>query len=524
MIEERAEPLSFLENRLYANSMTPIHPHDYIQSYEAGVEALKTQPLDRKLQHGVVLALARAGALDFAMSEYDRFGMAAVRDNEDIMALSGRLSKDLYLRASGKTALKHAQDAACKYEAAFQNTLGYYSGINSATMALMADMPAERVSARIEAIEALLPISRDVTSTDHYFVEATRAECSLLRGERAKAVTAFHAAIDFDPLNYAAHATTLKQFIMISAKRGEGLDWLSDFKPPRPLHYAGHIRLQKTVAEQLALKISISDALQQEDVGFGFGALAAGGDILFAESLLEQGAELHVILPCDKEVFLRESVLPFGEDWGPRFEDCLAHASSLRILTEHTNWPDKYLNRLGGLSAMGHAILQGRSLIAAPLQMLILNDTLTPSYTTTHAEDWAGSGHAQFRIADGSHHVLKTSPLADYRNVPCAIKQSGDKKAELYQDITLALTRAFERQVEQNGVQIALHVQIESENTDAILDQILEGGAPQCLLASETFASVLAVKGSDKYKMTYAGRVAIDTTNPIRCYTLQEGQ
>jgi len=142
--------------------MTIIHPHNYIQNYEAGVAALKDSPHDRQLQHKIVLALARAGALDFALSEYERFGLSAIRDNEDIMALNGRLSKDLYLRSSGQEAQKHAAAAARKYELAFQNTLGYYSGVNSATMALMADLPEERVMARIEAIEALLPVSLEM--------------------------------------------------------------------------------------------------------------------------------------------------------------------------------------------------------------------------------------------------------------------------------------------------------------------------------------------------------------------------
>jgi len=207
--------------------MTPIHPHDYIQNYEAGVAALKDRPNDRQLQHQIVLALARAGALTFAISEYDRFGLSAVTDDEDIMALNGRLSKDLYLRSSGQV----------------------------------------------------------------------------------------HAAIDFDPLNYAAHASTLKQFMMIATKRGDDLGWLSEFRPPRPLHYAGHIRLNLTESEEADMRITISDALQQKDVGFGFGALAAGGDILFAEALLEQGAELHLVLPCEPDLFKRESVMPFGEEW-----------------------------------------------------------------------------------------------------------------------------------------------------------------------------------------------------------------
>ncbi len=501
--------------------MTPIHPHDYIQSYEAGCTALTARPLDRILQHQVVLALARAGALDFALSEYDRFGLAAVRDHEDIMALNGRLSKDLYLRSSGQEAQKHAKDAARKYETAFQNTLGYYSGINSATMALMADLPEERVTARIEAIEALLPVSREVTPTDHYFVEATRAECFLLRGERAKAVAALHAAIDFDPLNYAAHASTLKQFMMIATKRGESLDWLSDFRPPRPLHYAGHIRLNQTDVEDEEMRISISDALQQEDVGFGFGALAAGGDILFAESLLEQGAELHVVLPCAKDVFKRESVTPFGDAWGERFEDCLAQASSLRIVTQDTNWPDMDMNRVSGLSAMGKAILKGQSLSVAPLQMLILKETDAPSYTATHAQDWAGTAHPQFRLAGGSYRPLTLPSGVSNLTLSASIKTELNGNSETHATVEGAITSALAIKGKQESAQIALHLNIEGEATNDILDQLLDGGSPQSLLASEAFATVLAALAGDKFKITYAGQIDHKSAQPIRCYTIQ---
>lgn len=501
--------------------MSPVHSHDYIQSYEAGIEALKAQPLDRDLQHKVVLALARAGALDFAMSEYNRFGLAAVQDHEDIMALNGRLSKDLSLRASGAKALQYARDAAEKYEQAFQSTLGHYSGINSATMAFMAGLPSERVSIRVEAIEALLPISPDVTPTDHYFIEATRAECFLLKGELSKAAEALQAAINYDPLNYTAHASTLKQFMMISAKQGESLEWLSDFKPPRPLHYAGHIRLNLNRSEQDAFRNSISDALQHEDVGFGFGALAAGADILFAEALLEQGAELHVVLPCAKDVFLQKSVVPFGEDWPERFEACWASAASIRILAEASTWPNEDLNRLSGLSAMGHTLLQGRTLSVAPLQMLVLNETATPSYTAIHAQDWAETGHPQFRLTDGTYCALNLDAFTIDNNIHCALKQSSQAGLAIYENITSALEAARDIWSKQEGDKIALHLEIDGENTESILDDILAGGAPQSHLASEAFASVLAVKGGDKFKITYAGHVKIDRSSPIRCYTIQ---
>ena len=502
--------------------MTLPHPHDYIQSYEAGVEALKTKPTDRDLQHKVVLSLARAGALDFAILEYERFGLGVVRDHEDIMALNGRLSKDLFLRSSGKKALDYAHDAARKYEFAFQNTLGYYSGINSATMAFMADMPADRVNARIEAIEALLPVSRGATPRDHYFTEATRAECFLLRGERAKAAEALHAAIDFDPMNYAAHATTLKQFIMICRKQEENLDWLSNFKPPRPLHYAGHIRLERTGIDQDALEISISDALQYEDVGFGYGALAAGGDILFAENLLEQGAELHVILPCSRDVFKRESVVPFGENWVERFEACMAGASSIRVLSPNATWPDRNLNRLSGLSAMGHATLKGQSLSVDPLQMLILKDIDAPSYTAVHARDWSLTGHAQFGVsASGLEQISPTPvPVID-SGVDCALKTSDGIELVLYPTVAAAVEAAMDIRAMQEKVKIALHLDLDGEDTVDVLDSILKGGSPQSLLVSESFASVLAAVSGGRHKITYAGQIKLEAAGRVRCYTVQ---
>jgi hypothetical protein len=62
-------------------------------------------------------------------------------------------------------------------------------------------------------------------------------------------------------------------------------------------------------------------------VRIGFGSLAAGADILAAEALLDLGAELQVVLPFERDEFVRVSVAPAGEDRVERFERCLAAAS-----------------------------------------------------------------------------------------------------------------------------------------------------------------------------------------------------
>jgi len=110
---------------------------------------------------------------------------------------------------------------------------------------------------------------------------------------------------------------------MILEKRGESIAWLSKFYPPTAMHYAGHINLGLSTTDQKRLKLSVADKIQQNDIGFGYGALAAGSDILIAEALLAEGGELHVILPSNQKEFLEHSVKPFGAQWVKRFKTCL---------------------------------------------------------------------------------------------------------------------------------------------------------------------------------------------------------
>ena len=97
-----------------------------LATYEAALAALQTaderQGLEHK--HKAVLALTRAGSLDFALAEYNRYGLGDIRHHEDIMGLGGRLYKDLYLSHSGEEAKEFARLSAEKYEDAYKDTGG----------------------------------------------------------------------------------------------------------------------------------------------------------------------------------------------------------------------------------------------------------------------------------------------------------------------------------------------------------------------------------------------------------------
>jgi len=447
------------------------HEQNYILNYESAVEALKTRPDDRDLQHQAVLSLARAGSLDFAIAEFKRFGLGDVNGHEDIMALDGRLSKDLYLRTADDAALEYAKDAARKYEAAFEATRGFYSGINSATMALIADMGDQVIMDRVAAVEALLPPPENLTPEDHYFVEATRAECHLLKGDRIAAVNSLQSAVDFDPLNFSAHSTTLKQFQMIAKKRSMGTDWLNTFSPPRSTHFAGRIKIDLSEPKLEQLKIDLSDTIQKNDIGFGYGSLAAGYDIVIAEALLSEGAEV---------------------------------------------------NRLTGQFAMGQAILMGHSLSVDPRQVIVLGENSDISYTSRHALDWALTGRRQIFLNSGTKKEDALA-LGKKTNFPGLVYSSILTAPQRYDSSREALEAAIDLRKDSPKAKIALHIAIPGVENDPTALTILKHGAPQSVLLSEVFASLLAFSEGDRFDITYAGLIEVGSGHPLRCYAVNNG-
>jgi hypothetical protein len=100
---------------------------------------------------------------------------------------------------------------------------------------------------------------------------------------------------------------------MIAGALGIGTEFLAPLDPPSVMHYSGHrIGYRFPEMEEARARGEIAERLRKREVGFGYGSLAAGADILFAEELLHSGAELNVTLPFDLEEFRQISVAPAG--------------------------------------------------------------------------------------------------------------------------------------------------------------------------------------------------------------------
>lgn len=365
-------------------------PQDNIAVYQMAFQALSGREGDNTpevlaLKHKAVLALARAGATERAQDEYMRFGLETIRHHEDIMALKGRLFKDRY---SVSHEIEDARASASAYEAAFQDTGGYYSGINAATMSLLAKVPTEIVKGRAQAVLTRLSGMTGDNAQDRYFIQASRAEAYYILGDRMAAQNTLQDALDYDPLNYTAHASTYRQFQLLAAAHKDTRDWFAPLRAPMAVHFAGHLFNQ--LEDEENLKIVVSDLIQKEDIGFGYGALAAGSDITFAETLLEEGGELHVVLPVPIEVFKAVSVTGEGLDskWGPRFEACLKQAASIRCVSSQMRWPDPSLNNFAARVAMGEACIKASQLSTQSAQLLLWDGVSGGSLTAQHAKDW----------------------------------------------------------------------------------------------------------------------------------------
>ena len=484
-----------------------------IHDYETALTDLKSKGSNVTAQHKAVLALARMGSLDLAISRYQQYGLDEVFDDEDVMALGGRLSKDQFLTSSGAVALRYAKESAEKYETTFQHTQGFYSGINAATMALVAKSAEDIVHSRVKAVLDLLPRTEVLTAEDYYFVEATRAEAYLLLGQIERCKAALQSAINFDPLNYIAHASTLKQFRMILTARGQRQEWLSEYSPPRPIHFAGH--LWKQDDDSVSLKTHLSNVIQKHDIGFAYGALAAGSDIVIAEALLEEGVELNIVLPCASEIFIQESVAPFGDDWAPRFERCLAQAQTLTTLPTPDKTALSAQTMLASHMAMGKAILRSHQFDVSALQMLILDPSRKSSMSLRHKVDWAQTGLEGLEIPLGEGQKLCKPRNDPYGDIAVLVAVRGSTDIQKYGSVDAAMAA-----IEDSKAQtVALHFDIPGAAQD--LRHILESDLDGTILATDVMAGYMSVMHTDMYRLNFAGIATQDVKEGVRFYTVR---
>ncbi|MBI1196670.1 MAG: hypothetical protein GC203_02270 [Phenylobacterium sp.] len=333
-----------------------------------------------------VLTLARLGDVERGLRLYDEYDLAAGGD-ADTLSLKARLLKDQAFAHGGEPDPVKLKEACDLYADIYRRTKSSYPAINAATLARIGG----RARLANELARAVIA-EADAEGHDDYYSLAAVAEAKVVLGDLEGAHAALSKAIRASDADVGARSTTVLQLQRLrdATKDVAGLDSLLDLiSPPKVAMFCGNIFLANAELEA-RLAAEMMAAIQRENVGFAYGALAAGSDILIAEQLLKAKAEVHVVLPFAEADFLRESVAPGGEEWVRRYEACKAGATEVSFASNMS-----YVGENGQFSysskvTMGMARLRARQLHGEAIQLVIVEErgekTLSGSDTTAWRE------------------------------------------------------------------------------------------------------------------------------------------
>lgn len=180
---------------------------------------------------------------------------------------------------------------------------------------------------------------------------------------------------------------------------------MTSFQPP-VLNYSGQMFVAGCANEA-----SLRARIEAQIAGLGpheaFGPLACGADILIAETVLERGGSLHVVLPFCEDDFILQSVLCGGEAWLARYEACRARCASIHFATPGQYVDDDNQFAYGSRLAMGLAALRAQALETDAVQLAVISEAAASfsqtglAGTAADIRIWNNLGHPTVTVEAG---------------------------------------------------------------------------------------------------------------------------
>lgn len=384
---------------------------EYLMAYDNAMSGLQHFPNDPQLRFHAVLALARSGAVERAAETFRLLKLDG-SDDEDIAALGARILKDRYFSSNKNRDPSIAAMSADRYESVFKITGDYYPAINAASMWLFAGQK-ERAAALARETLKICQRHKDLQGDDLYWLQATKAEALLLLQDQIGAKTQLENIANLRDKHISDLASTSIQLKRICDFLALDCKFLQLLKLPGVLHYTGHMiappdgygRFAASSEQLVAAKIN--NKLAELDIGFGYGSLACGGDILVAEALLQRGAELHLVFPFVLDEFKKISVAGGGAVWLDRFEACYKQAHSITFASEDSYLGDSMIFAYTTRIAMGLAKIRAQNLNSLPSQLAIWDGRASSGVAGTAADVSYWRQHNKL-----SSHVIEPGPPA----------------------------------------------------------------------------------------------------------------
>lgn len=363
-----------------------------------------------------VRALAAMGDWRGGLARYAACGLES-RGDVDSIALKGRLLKDAAFAAPPDEARARFAEASAAYATAWRGPADFYAAINAAATAALAGNAADAERHARAALEGAQDAGAD------YWALVTQAEAHLLLRAPGCVAPLLAQAAAQPGVAVAARAATHRQLSALATATAQTID-LAPVRPPRTAHFCGHIFAQDPTAEARIAEAA-RDALAAEQIGWAFGSLAAGADIVIAETCLAAEIELHVVLPFDEDDFVAASVRRGGPGWEARYRRCLAGAARVHRASLMRFVDDDHQYAFGSAVAMGLARLRATQVSSEAVQIAAWDGLAASGVAGTAADvaAWAAAG--------GRSVVLPGSglPRPALSQAPGAAKLSGPPRA-----------------------------------------------------------------------------------------------
>ena len=306
---------------------------------EVATEGLDRWSKDVRLRQILGLAWARSAAPERANRILGELAAEGHCD-EETLGMLARTHKDFALRATDpESRRRDFRTAYERYAEAYRLTNGYWTGINAATLAnLLGDGESAAALARSVRGQCLEELKRSQTSQGDYWLLATLGEAELNLRAWTEAERWYREAADAARNRFGDLSSTRRQARLLLPRLGQSSAWIDAIlRIPPVVIFAGHMidqpgRPRPRFPQQLepSVQNAIRDRLQKLNARIGFSSAACGSDILFLEGLLELNGEVHVVLPYEKEMFVRDSVAIFPEArWAERCNEVLRRAASV---------------------------------------------------------------------------------------------------------------------------------------------------------------------------------------------------
>ncbi len=343
----------------------------YMEARELGLLLKNNPDVDHlRVDQLLALSLSKSGSPELALAHLD-LAYRRNPENSETAGILGGIYKALFKKHQDS---KYAILSRDTYVKDFSISKNYYTGINAATMSAIAgrSMQGREIATSVIALIG--------ESANGFWELATLGEAHLLTKNRDRCVEYYIKARQLAGNDWGKVISVHNQLWLLNHYVAVPKEVLRIFAPPEVVAFAGHMvdapnrntpRFPASIEGKV--KESIKGAIRTLHASIGYCSLACGADILFAEAMVEEGGEVHVLMPFSERDFLNTSLRFAGEHWVSRFE-ALLNKYPVNFITHENYGGNDDLFTLLGKVIFGSAVLRSQTYYQEPFLLTVLSE------------------------------------------------------------------------------------------------------------------------------------------------------